>query len=287
MEPLASNDQALVQYRKGDYRELFRVLNGRDMGHLLRTLEGLMAVGFVPNFNRYEGDMRAAGVFNDRLKVAMSAVLSRSAGILSLEKFATDHTHMLGTIPEDQRRVILDYYAGSTERGGAATQDVNVSLMLEHARQAVIQTEAELPQGAGNRLEDVSPKNLACNSVRAFTDKSVTSEVQRIAERARRLGCGNCDEQSAVAYMLLKAKGVRPLDWMKLSYCGDHAFVLLGLPDRCFTINQDGLKQWGSRVVVCDPWQRDWYLASLIPTRMKSYDKGQTFGAMSYAREAG
>ena len=266
MDPLAANDQALVQYRKGDYQELFRVLNGRDMGHLLRTLDGLVAVGFFPNFNRYEGDMKAVGVFNDRLKVAMSAVLSRSAGNLSLAEFAAAYKHMWLTLPEDQRRTLLDYYDGSTARSDAATPDINVSLMLEHARQAVLQTAAALPSGAGNRLEDVPLRNnISCNVLRVFTDKdndnSIKSELERLADRARKMGCGNCDEQSAVAYMILKTKGVKPLDWVKLKDCGDHAFVLIGMPHKNLVTKgnrhdfvQEDLKEWGSRVVVCDAW---------------------------------
>lgn len=73
--------------------------------------------------------------------------------------------------------------------------------------------------------------------------------VRLVAEAAKTNKCGNCGENSAVAFMWLYDQGVRPLDWMNLG-SADHAFVVIGRkPGRAAD-----WKGWGKDAVVCDPW---------------------------------
>ncbi|WP_299438096.1 hypothetical protein [uncultured Rhodospira sp.] len=70
-----------------------------------------------------------------------------------------------------------------------------------------------------------------------------------MAETAAKNSCGNCGEFSAVAFIYLYDKGVRPIDWMSLTG-GDHAFVVIGRAAG----DANDVDQWGSIAAVCDPW---------------------------------
>ena len=87
-------------------------------------------------------------------------------------------------------------------------------------------------------------------------------EVARIAEKN---GCGNCGEQSAMAFVYLLNGNTRPIDWMCLEKEGvdwwqfregDHAFVIVG---RSPFSNDDEPDTWGPEAIVCDPWNGDVY----------------------------
>ena len=73
--------------------------------------------------------------------------------------------------------------------------------------------------------------------------------IKTIADVAQKNGCGNCGEFSAVAFMYLYKKGVRPLDWMQLTDA-DHAFLVIGRASG----NENDLDSWGRFAAVCDPW---------------------------------
>jgi hypothetical protein len=68
------------------------------------------------------------------------------------------------------------------------------------------------------------------------------------AEHAKEGGCGNCGENSMLAFIFLWDMAVRPLDWMEVDK--DHQFVVIG--------RLDGLSyewaKWGPDAVICDPW---------------------------------
>ena len=77
-------------------------------------------------------------------------------------------------------------------------------------------------------------------------------DIKALAKLTERYGCGNCGELTAVAFMFLYNKGVRPLDYMALSDPADHAFVVIGRGGSRADDSVGG--NWGDAAVVCDPW---------------------------------
>jgi len=76
-----------------------------------------------------------------------------------------------------------------------------------------------------------------------------TIDLYRIsANQARRNGCGNCGENSILAFLFLYDLGVRPLD--RLGVDQDHAFVVIGRAAG----DVNDFKSWGKAAAVCDPW---------------------------------
>ncbi len=106
------------------------------------------------------------------------------------------------------------------------------------------------------------PENLG-------NDPGAATMFRTWAAKAEELGCGNCGEQAAVAFMYLADKGVRPLDYMAFVEPGDHAYVVIG---RSSQSNASDYKSWGEETVVCDAWANNAFLASAIP--MMRYDHG-------------
>src|SRR5438105_29150 len=96
--------------------------------------------------------------------------------------------------------------------------------------------------GASNKFADVLEsfgQSYLCVLATRSVDISVPAEpgddaygerafYRASAAKAADLGCGNCGEQAAVAFMYLKDAGVRPLDLMAYQDPGDHAFVVIG-----------------------------------------------------------
>ncbi len=81
--------------------------------------------------------------------------------------------------------------------------------------------------------------------------------IERVAEftasAAARLGCGNCNEQAALAFICLRDKGVFPIDWVdKLGVAGGnlggHSFVVVGR-----IAGKREPAEWGPDAVICDP----------------------------------
>lgn len=92
------------------------------------------------------------------------------------------------------------------------------------------------------------------------------------------MGCGNCGERAAVAFMyLLDALKAKPLDYMARTNA-DHAFVVIG---RKAESKESDFKTWGTDCIVCDPWAGAAFAASEIPR--KAY-KGTGFIAESLCR---
>lgn len=75
--------------------------------------------------------------------------------------------------------------------------------------------------------------------------------IETEARRAALDGCGNCGEQSSIAFVYLRdlAK-VAPLDYLEY-LDGDHAFVLIGRAEEAFPQSPG---TWGDSVVICNPW---------------------------------
>jgi peptidoglycan hydrolase-like protein with peptidoglycan-binding domain len=69
-----------------------------------------------------------------------------------------------------------------------------------------------------------------------------------VANFAKRDRCGNCGENSILAFMFLYDMGVRPLDRMEIDK--DHAFVVIGRTGK----DDHDWKNWGPAAVLCDSW---------------------------------
>lgn len=103
------------------YQDRFKELNGREIRNLLQVLEALRGEGklqgFLDNFDA------ATGVNRPRLRAAMEAVARK--GSISHGDFANDFATDLNELPEDQKRVILEYLgapAANQPKVGAAAQ---------------------------------------------------------------------------------------------------------------------------------------------------------------------
>jgi hypothetical protein len=70
----------------------------------------------------------------------------------------------------------------------------------------------------------------------------IESDMAKIKKR------GNCDENSAIAFMFLYDMGVRPIE--RFLADADHDFVVIGRND----VDPNDYAQWGNTCVVADPW---------------------------------
>jgi hypothetical protein len=278
---MASTSAAFDAYSRNDFVLLFRILNGMSMVHMLETLDALLKrKGFYPNPERYKAELRAAGIFVERVEIAMSAVLHKAAGKMPFQQFATVYGHILALLPEDQRHEIGKYYSGSFQTPGVI-QDRVVKQYVEWAWSAVWQTTRLLPRGRANKAEDLLDGSLlAIYKARNQGSGSPYAKPEKVAEIAIAAKGGNCQEHSAVAYVCLKKMGVRPVHWYKLVN-GDHAFVLIGRPGTIGLLDANDLRKFGSRMVVCDAWARDAYVATEIPRRLPGLSG--SFKAMDYS----
>jgi hypothetical protein len=77
--------------------------------------------------------------------------------------------------------------------------------------------------------------------------------VDTWARHARDMGCGNCGEQSALAFVQLRdVWHVSPLDWMQVGGW-KHGFVVVGRIAEA--TNASNVGTWNPEAVVCDPWR--------------------------------
>ncbi|HEX8639198.1 MAG TPA: hypothetical protein VF692_14105 [Pyrinomonadaceae bacterium] len=95
-------------------------------------------------------------------------------------------------------------------------------------------------------LPGIKPKNKL----------QLTYQLQRIileksAARAEQFGCGNCGEQSAIAFVYLRRQKTFPLDWMEVNDF-EHGFVIIGRKRGSDTTDY---RTWGDEAVICDPWR--------------------------------
>lgn len=107
--------------------------------------------------------------------------------------------------------------------------------------------------------------------------ESQSAANERLAEftasAAAHYGCGNCDEQAALAFIYLRDKGVFPIDWVdKLGVAGGglfgHSFVVIGRVAKALKP-----ADWGPTAVICDPHEN----ATAFPaTQFEQYWPGAT-----------
>ena len=247
------------------------------MYDILDTFDALLKEkNFYPNVGQYRAQLDAAGIFVQRMEVAMSAVMQKNGKQMSFDQFTSVYAYILAQLPEDQRANIAKYFTSSSSTSGLP-QNKLVAQYLEWAKNAVFKTRSLLDRGALNRGSDFfSGSLIATIKARNAEGGKLYMTPEDIAEIAIDARGGNCEEFSATAYVQLKKMAARPIHWVKLVN-GDHAFVLIGNGPLGYLDDRD-LKKWGDSVVVCDAWDRASYVASEIPRRLPSYSG--TFRAM-------
>jgi hypothetical protein len=119
------------------------------------------------------------------------------------------------------------------------------------------------------RREEIRKKAAAAGRGQA----AEWSEWQQIiaiwAKYAALHHCGNCAEHAAIAFILLRNRGVRPLEYMFYA-AEDHAFVVIG---RKADTDLGRPASWGSSAVVCDAYYGKAYPVSRIEAEMGSMAK--------------
>jgi hypothetical protein len=145
---------------------------------------------------------------------------------------------------------------------------------LQLARAAVEYVRRQLPRGPGNQPGS-PPDGRACVQYLRDTTVCAVNFIPRLARRAVEVGCGNCGEQAAVAFMYLLARGARPLDY--LSLLGSHGHAVHAFVVLAFCPEDDtSSSRWGPDAVICDPWEGRAYPAWQIGLNMSLYRIGRT-----------
>jgi hypothetical protein len=82
----------------------------------------------------------------------------------------------------------------------------------------------------------------------ATKPKSMIDLYRITASKAGLNGCGNCGENSILAFLFLYDRGIRPIERVGVDL--DHAFVVIGREPG--DIND--FTSWGPVAAICDPW---------------------------------
>lgn len=100
--------------------ELFRYLNSMWLKVCMECLEEMMnikPIGFIPNPSQYQTELRAAGIFVERMEVAMAAVLHKNGRSITWEKFEEVYADKLAKLPFQQRKEVKDYWFAGPNPG--------------------------------------------------------------------------------------------------------------------------------------------------------------------------
>ncbi len=140
---------------------------------------------------------------------------------------------------------------------------------LAMAKNAVNYTMKKMTIGAANKNKDLFSSlgfSLFCVAGIRKTKESGSglAYLRAIASESEKAGCGNCAEQSAIAFIYLYDRAVRPLDYM-IRQGVDHAFIVIGREEGS-DIND--YNTWGVNAIVCDPWAEKSYSVNEIPHNM-------------------
>ncbi|MCU0647507.1 MAG: hypothetical protein MUF00_05900 [Gemmatimonadaceae bacterium] len=113
--------------------------------------------------------------------------------------------------------------------------------------------------GAGKLVWDGLSKQVEQVRLAAPWPSAPTfTDIEKVATAAQSAKVGNCHEQACLAVQyLLKLTKTKPdaVDLMEFTANGyDHVWVLVGRADGSKAGNP---RDWGSKAVWCDPWQRD------------------------------
>jgi hypothetical protein len=145
-----------------------------------------------------------------------------------------------------------------------------VGYYLQQSQAAVAYVKTRMTLGANNNA-DIFTSFFESRSCVPETRGSYQTEFWKALPAPERIkvaaiwaehsGCGNCGEQSAIAYEWLRRCGVLPLEYMVFQAPKDHAFVVVGRDPGSVAAQP---ATWGPNAVVCDPWKNKAYLASAL-----------------------
>lgn len=149
-----------------------------------------------------------------------------------------------------------------------AALETNLAL----AKQAVAYVKTIMTVGAANDPRDYfhsfESTWLCVLAHRTTTDDYITEkapvQVRLLAAQGETTGCGNCGVQSALAFVWLKDRGVRPLDWMERSN-PQHLFVVIGRKEGSDPADPT---TWEETTVICDPWAGEAFVKSIMASRL-------------------
>ena len=154
------------------------------------------------------------------------------------------------------------------------------SFYLKAAEDAVDYVHGKLTIGSSNKprqiLASIGQSILCVAAIRSVDiatgeREPMMGEIRQAAAKAEHVGCGNCGESAALAFVYLAERHVRPLDYM-VDVDADHAFVVIG---RAKASKPEDPNTWGRDAVVCDPW------GGLFADRGKAFP-ASTFRANMY-----
>jgi hypothetical protein len=103
---------------KGDIVGLFQYLGPMWIVPCMQILEDLLEKKkFFPNPDRYQVELRQAGIFVERMEVAMAAVLHKAGRTIDLDKFEEIYDGKLQKLPWQQRTEIREFWASKPKPG--------------------------------------------------------------------------------------------------------------------------------------------------------------------------
>jgi hypothetical protein len=106
-----------------DYIGLFQYLGPMWIVTCMQILQGLLAERkFIPNPNNYQQELRVAGIYVERMEVAMAAVLHKAARSIDYLKFFEMYKARIEALPEQQQREIREFWASGPKPGLASSQ---------------------------------------------------------------------------------------------------------------------------------------------------------------------
>ena len=113
---------------------------------------------------------------------------------------------------------------------------INIGAMRKQTDRDLIAAAGTLPKTNNPMLQEHQKQHLI---------------LEKTVANAEAYGCGNCGEQSAIAFAFLRRQKTFPLDWMEVDDY-KHAFVIIGRRRGSDTTDY---RTWGDEAVVCDPWR--------------------------------
>lgn len=165
----------------------------------------------------------------------------------------------MATATASQNNVALSSLALKAVRYANEKMDIGASNKFSISIMDVTYTKYRCVEESRARVT----KDLAgLQKLRARTGQSVSwaDQLDESAFWARTLGCGNCGEYSALAFVYLRdVLKVRPLDWMEYGNF-THAFVIVGRDSGTAPTADDeafeapAIGKWNDSLVMCDAY---------------------------------
>jgi hypothetical protein len=104
-------------YDQDDFVGLFRYIEPMWIVATLRILDELCDRDFYPNPGNYQTELRQAGIFVERLEVAMAAVLHKRGRSITWGKYWELYREKLSKLPAQQHREIREYWGSGSKPG--------------------------------------------------------------------------------------------------------------------------------------------------------------------------